>query len=326
MPRTRIRHLASSYDGTVIAAGEWVKSVQTWSIDTRERVAEFDTVLEPGGQRLAISRDGKLCAAGAYDGGSLAKNRYLGGSAAVYDALTGEMLWQNKGIKRVQELKFSMHQPGILFASFSDQPLHVVDSRTGAILKKLRGVRSIIESPFEKIQFRESAEGYFLVDSENDRQVGRLSRANYGPLDVTFSDIYAVVSEVGGRMRCFDMANRAQVWEHHSEKGYHVVAMKYNEKTRDIVGIDLDYEKGKMGSIVWLDENTGLPKRRLPFDARWNEVAFALKGTTIVTSNGGLMDASDGKEIARLDFPREMNDASPSQGGRDVWSSPRKRP
>jgi len=304
--KPKIRHIATSYDGNVIAAGEFIRRVHTWNIETKKKLTDFDTVLEPGGSRLAISRDGRLCAAGAYDGGSLAENRYVGGSVAAYDTSTGEMLWQNKRIKRVQGLKFSTHCPEIIYAVFSDQPMNIIDTRTGSVVEKIRDTRGIWESPYEGIQMRESSRGDYLFGLSTGKRIGQLTDRRLGPLDVAFSDIYVVVSYGRGPVSCYSTENCIQVWRHDSEEGHHYVEMRYNEKSHEFIGVDLDYLKGASSSVVWLDEATGAVKRKLTLSGTPWETEFALKGTVLVTSDGVVMDTGSGEEIARLDFPREV--------------------
>jgi len=308
MSRPKIRHIATSYDGKMMAAGEFTKHVHTWDMERREKVAEFDSVLEFGGSRLAISNNGQWCAAGAYDGASLAENRYVGGSVALHDASSGKMLWQNKKIKRVQSLKFSMHWPELLLAGFSDQPLLVVDAENGSILRKIRGVRHVYESPHEAIQFRESDSDYALFDSKNDREIGRLKRHIFSStLDVSFSETYVLVSEAAGPVTCYELRSCSQVWQHLPEEGHHLLEVQYNEKTSEFVAVDLQYEKGSGSALVWLDETTGLVKRKVLLSGTPWVTGFAARGTLLITSDGILIDTSNGKEIANLSFPRETD-------------------
>lgn len=291
----------------MVAAGEFKRRVSTWNIETKKELADFDTVLEFGGSRLAISRDGHFCAAGAYDGGSLAENRYVGGSVSVYDTSTGEMLWQNKGIKRVQRLMFSMHFPGMLYAAFSDQPLNVIDSRTGSVVERIRDTRGIWESPYEEIQLRESGRGDLLYNSSTGKRIGQLTDCRLGPLDVAFSDVYVVASYVGGPVNCCNTEDGIQVWRHDPQEGHHYVEITYNEESHEFVGVDLDFAKGTDTSIFWLDENTGVVRRKLRLTGTPWETEFALRGKILITSDGVLLDTCSGKEVARLDFPREVD-------------------
>jgi hypothetical protein len=54
-----IRHISTSLSGHTIALAEFEKRVQIFDINSLHIISEFDTVLDFGGQRLAISEDGK---------------------------------------------------------------------------------------------------------------------------------------------------------------------------------------------------------------------------------------------------------------------------
>jgi outer membrane protein assembly factor BamB len=312
MSKSKVRHIATSYDGNVVAVGEFERKVSTWDLETKKRMADFDTVLDFGGRRLTVSRDGRYCAAGTYDGANLAENRYVGGSVAVYDTSTGEMLWQNKKIKRVQRLKFSVHSPGKLYAACGEQPLIVLESATGSVVEKFRDTDGIWESPYDEIEMREKGRGDFLYDSSTGKRIGQLAYGGLGPLDVAFSENYVVASYAGGLVTCSDTKNCIQVWHHYAKEGRYA-RISYNQMSHEFIAVDLHWTKGTNESIVWLDENTGDIKRRLKFTSTPWETEFALRGTVLVTSDGMLLDTSSGKEIAGLDFPRDADDLEPQE-------------
>ncbi len=305
MSHPKIRHIATSYDGAVIATGEFKRHVYTWNIEAKKLLADFDSVLEFGGSRLAVSGDGQLCAAGAYFG--ITEKGYAGGSVAVHETLSGKMLWQNRSIKRVQGLNFSMHWPHTLLAVFSDQPLHVINVESGLTMRKIRGIRSLYESPHGPIQFRESSSGYSLCNSETEKEIGRLKRHSFSTLDVTFSDDAVLVSEAGGPTTCYDLRDCSQAWVLDLEKGHHLLKITYNEKTQEFLGIDWNYEKGGDREILWLDEATGAVKRRLVVTGTPWEAEFAMRGTLLITCDGVMIDTCNGREIASLGFPRETD-------------------
>jgi len=59
--------IASSWGGRLVAYSESGDGpIQVWGLQTHELVAQFPTVLQAGGSRLAISPDDTGVAAGAY--------------------------------------------------------------------------------------------------------------------------------------------------------------------------------------------------------------------------------------------------------------------
>lgn len=61
-----IRHLSSSWSGSVIAAAEFERAVHLWDLSAEKHVATFPTIMDFGGRRLAVTPDGKNCIAAAY--------------------------------------------------------------------------------------------------------------------------------------------------------------------------------------------------------------------------------------------------------------------
>ena len=90
-----IRHIATSFGGSRIAIAEFENHVQIFDHGNFELIAEFDTILDFGGNRLLISEDGQYCICGSW-----ARHGIIG-----YDANTGEQIWQRKDLKKVQNIQ-----------------------------------------------------------------------------------------------------------------------------------------------------------------------------------------------------------------------------
>jgi hypothetical protein len=74
------------------ATAECEHAVEVWSLAERRLMSSFETVLDPGGRRLALlAEDRPIVVAGAY-------HRH---GICAYDALSGDRLWQRKELKRV---------------------------------------------------------------------------------------------------------------------------------------------------------------------------------------------------------------------------------
>ena len=55
LPSREIQHLASSRTGDCVAAAEFEELARIWDVRTFRHVSSFKTILDFGGQRLAIS-------------------------------------------------------------------------------------------------------------------------------------------------------------------------------------------------------------------------------------------------------------------------------
>jgi len=93
-----IRHFASSWSGSVIAAAEFERTVHVWDVASERHLATFPTIMSPGGTRLAVTPDGKTCIAAAY---------HVEGIAG-YAASTGAEVWRRKDLKKTQTLRVSL--------------------------------------------------------------------------------------------------------------------------------------------------------------------------------------------------------------------------
>ena len=130
----RIRSVATTYRGTVIAIGEWEEQVYIWNLKSGQKLSGFKTILRtqalPLSYWIAISPEGNLCAAGAYEGKPGSAN-YSG--VGMYNAKTGEKLWQRKDLKENYHTVFSQQRPS-LFVCVEDRPCHVLDVTSGNTL------------------------------------------------------------------------------------------------------------------------------------------------------------------------------------------------
>jgi hypothetical protein len=102
--------------------GNWDSSVQVWSIADQAPRAEFDTILDFGGQRLAPcdSAERMVIVAGAWERHGI----------CAYDAMTGKPLWRRMDLKRVQAL--SPAAGDTVAACFDTRPMHILDLTSGA--------------------------------------------------------------------------------------------------------------------------------------------------------------------------------------------------
>src|SRR4051794_19045303 len=152
---TAIRQLATSWTGRVIAAAEFERTVHLYDLATQERLRTIETTLDFGGQRLAVSNDGRRVIVGAY---------HVHGIAA-YSCDTGAELWRRKDLKKVQHLNFNGDDSRVL-CCFDSGPCESLNTQTGQSGKSLRGVRGAWESPYAPVRFLERSGGYTIADPE----------------------------------------------------------------------------------------------------------------------------------------------------------------
>lgn len=144
-----IRHLATSNRRDIFLAALFEKTVYVWSIATGIKVAEFSTILDYGGRRLALGNAKDVFIAGAYSRNGV----------ACYRLTNGEMIWHRKDLKGVQVVCISPNDK-MVFCGFSDKPGHILDMDSGATLQRLKSVRDLFFDPYQ---------GWFVHDELPNR-------------------------------------------------------------------------------------------------------------------------------------------------------------
>ena len=267
-----IRHIATTFSGELFATAEFERQVSIWKIDNGELQISFETHLDFGGRRLAISPDGQLCAAGAYHVYGI----------SVYRVLDGSVVWNRRDLKEVQWLEFD---PGskVLLAGFDEKPLHILDSRTGETIETWRGVRSKYINPYNNSTYL--LEAAKLKLQCGDRKPIAIERQTFALLHVAFSPRAVYLTESRGSLRAMDCLEGSLLWEYVPEGGCHFLRVGYNEFTGTLFGILWRYEKGGPYILVEFDPQTGEPMNKVEL-GNLAEAEFGGRGTRLITSDG----------------------------------------
>lgn len=124
-----VRHIAVSESTPVFAVGAFEHDVTVWDYSQRRKVAELKTILDFGGERLAIyNREPPLLIAGAY-------NRY--GVCAYNLSPPGVVAWWRRDLKNPQMISVS-ERLGLMSSSFGYAALQLLDVTTGDTIRKFR--------------------------------------------------------------------------------------------------------------------------------------------------------------------------------------------
>jgi WD40 repeat protein len=182
----RIRQIAISPNGRRAALGAFDTAVEIWDLTRPKRISCFDTVLDFGGSRLALSRDGSVVVTADYE------RRGIAG----YDAESGKLIWQRQDLKKVQQLTPSLHTNRI-YAGFETGSGCALDGGTGeTIFRTLRGVRRFIESPHGPLMFLDQTRPAVIV-ADDSRPLFTIKRLTFALLAIAFSPDQIAVSEAG---------------------------------------------------------------------------------------------------------------------------------
>lgn len=286
-----VRHIATSRDGTWFATAEFERTVCVWDMATGRKRGPFETHLDYGGSRLAISDDGQFFAAGAY--------RMYGLSA--YRTTDGSLLWKRKDLTKVQCVGFDPAN-GVLMVGFSERPLHLLDSQTGATIQTLRGVREAYVSPYEDACLFERSK--HIVIRGGDRKPVRLTKKTFAVLDATFGPGRAWVTYSAGPVVCLDTTDGMTMWEHWPQHDSHFLRIAFNELTGTLFGVLWPYARGGVYSLVELDPQSGAQTSTTVLDGRPGVHEFACRGSRLITCEGYIYNLARDHKISakRIQF------------------------
>lgn len=266
------RHVAPSLNGQIFATAEYEQVVSIWGIEDGRLLGVFRTQLEYGGRRLALSPDGTLCAAGAYDVYGV----------SVYRIPDGALLWTRPELTRLQWLEFDPRQSTVI-AGFDDKPLLVMDGKTGQIHQSLRNVRRKYANPYS---------GAFILDGtrlELYTRAGQsipIERRALEVLCTAFNQDIAYLTEARGWLRAIDCTRGNQVWEYNPEPGFHLTNLAYNRMTGTLFGVLVSFERGGSKLLFEFDAMTGRIVDEVILDGEPGVTEFGSHGSRLVTSEG----------------------------------------
>jgi len=290
MKGSAIRQLAGSHDWPLIAAGHFEHKVEIWNVTTFQKVTEFDTPLDFGGHRLAISSDGKILLAGSY---------YAPGLAA-FSIPENSSLWRRTDLRQLQNLDLSSYDVTVA-AGFEKGPLHVLQIENGETIEQMRGAERRHSSPFTNVHLYEKRT--LELHSPKHAKPVKIKREEFGVLSVCFSPDAVVISEATGPVRCFALDDGSLRWHYQPSAGWHVLELGYNSFKRVFLGIERHYDsRDTIYPLRFFDERTGEVVHSAPTEQA-SEYCFGLQGTRLISTDGWVLDTGDAKLIGSLEFP-----------------------
>lgn len=284
-----VRHLATSFGGTRAAAAAFERTVSIWDLQTGEHVSTFQTALDFGGRRIAINEEGTRCAAAAYTRNGL----------ACYDVNTGSLVWSRRDLKQIQHLSMS-RDAGRLYCGSEITACAVLDFETGQSLDSWKGVRRVVEDPYQSIAFLDQARP--AMRRMDTGVLLPVTRTTFTFLDATFGPNLLCLSESGGPTRALDTKTGREVWRVEQPAGRHVLRVTYVESEQAFAAIEYSFTgTGCPRELVLLDATTGA-RRSVAKLGSIAEAEFCTKGQALLTSDGRLISTSTGIVVRTLPF------------------------
>ena len=289
-PKPNIRHIACSHAGNAVAVAEFQKSIQVWDVDTKSRISHFESTLDFGGTRLAITPDGEFCAIGAY---------HVHG-VALYRSSDGTEVWRRRDLKKVQWMQVSLDGQRIL-CGFEGKSFQILDLETGESQRVFRGVDEIVESSFNNVScFVRRKRDYRLVNDDG-KTIAKLPQKTFAALSIAFGSGKLCISESTGTVRCFSIRDGKQIWEYDPGSGIHALELTWNANRNKFCAITNALHIGGECQLVVLDESTGKVTSKKSLGEIFR-AAFCDVGTKVLCSDGTLRNSATGQIQARLAF------------------------
>ena len=279
----KIRHVSTSFQGSIIAVAEFEKKVQIVDVLKKTVISEFETVLDFGGERLAITESGGICICGCWE-------RF---GICGYDTSTGNMIWQRKDLKKVQKIEIIRSNNNAVFAQFANGVSRFLDIKTGNDILELRGVKNYYESRFQPVTVYNRSGKIEITEREKHTILAKIQHQSFALLDVAFSTNSVLVSEAGGPISCYDTEKGELKWRLTRNASEHYVRVGFVEDIDAYICLSHPFEHMNK-KLIYINYNTGKIENQL--DINQPIVAeFLFDDEFIVTSDRELIDVKTGK-------------------------------
>ena len=302
--KSAIRHLATSDRRDIFLSALFEKTVLVWNAKTGEKLAELDTVLDFGGERLSVASSKDTFVAGAYTRHGVACYR-----------LNGETLWHRKDLKGVQTIRISPQDKSV-FCGFSDKPGHILDFETGETIERLRGVRAITYDNYEHCYVldtdtqKNDVNKRLEVVDVTGHSIMDIKRETFAVMDFAFSPTHIAITECGGPVRFIPRKEPDKVVWYRPPKGKHVLRLAYSPKWELFFGVQYDYiennyNKPTPSELLRFDLSLTEPTIITEFFEGW-VYRFSDFGEHIITSEGLYINTLNGQVERKFAFPLTM--------------------
>jgi hypothetical protein len=287
-----IRHLATNWSSSVIAAAEFERTVHIWDVTRRAKLATFPTSFDFGGTRLAITPDGRNCIAAAYHVEGIAE----------YLTADGSETWRRKDLQKAQTLRISLDGRRV-YACFDNRSCQILNRETGKTIKNWAGVRDVWESPYEPVMLLEKRS--LELQSPEERKIASFPAETFAVLSVAFGPGLLCVSESTGPLRCLDTQAGEERWRFR-ESGQHFLKLAFAEQAQAFVGVCWPYERGGSFRLLRFEPQSGAAAVVSEL-GKAGGFEFCLRGTRLLSSDGSIMDSATGRREGQLAFAAQQH-------------------
>lgn len=254
--------------------------VQIWNLQTYTLESEFKTIIDGGGNHLAIMSAGDRVLAGAF-----ARH-----GVALYSTSDGRRLWQNKSVKRLNDIRVTFNEQHAWCISL-DGVAWVLDLEHGEVVERVTGMQWRRHSPFDESAIWSDGKRLHMHGQDGHQVMTSATRFENRFIDGAFGRASLCVSEGLGPLRCFEIGSGNEMHRVPSGDGWHWTIVGYAESGDEFFVVRRNFAEASSalyrfvpttGEIVRVCDLTSL------------ESIFCVNGDMILGADGDLRRTSDG--------------------------------
>jgi len=267
------------------------KLVDLYGMADLKKLRQAATLLDFGGDRLAISEGQGLFFCGNYEKG-----------VAAYGIDDGKERWKNKMIKGVQTLRASDRH---VFVHTEDDALVIFSLKEGAVLHTLKKISGIYPTENADALLLHAGPGLQVLRMEEDRCV----RDSTGIEDLEGSfhtaalfDKKIFLYNLHESFRAYTMEG-SLIWTGELEKGPIINAMAYdaaNSRLSCLAGLDSGQQQDLY--VFHFDAATGKLLNSYMLDAAVVGAGFSRDGKKVLCTNGQVLEAASGQLLGSFNL------------------------
>lgn len=225
---------------------------------------------------MAISDNGKFCAAAAY-------NRF---GVTLYDAKSGEIIWNIKEIKHIQRIRFTGNDENLSVSNNENQTF-VLDLADGKIISKINGARNIIYNKYGSDLIMND----YYIKYNNYRIEPKKEKLILG---VCCLPNGFACSTVGEGLYVYNTEGLL-MWKADNNKNEHFVSISYLKKYNYVCGIVYKYSSPRTTPyyvVYCYDAGTGDLKYAHNLDEGFS-YAFIKESEQIISGSGRVFQLNE---------------------------------
>lgn len=287
-----IRELAAG--SSLLAAATLEGTIEIWDIPAFKQVCQIKGNYAFGAGNLCMHEQKQQICAGV--------SRAKAGIVSAYDSKQGKLLWERRRLHYPNGMHYSV-SGNLVYCAIDKGKVIQLDSNTGEISGVIKDSDQCFEGEHCIFICPSSGPDYRIRQKSSNQEV-RLGKSSFAALDVVFSEDTAFLTESGGPIISVDTLTGCEKWRHSLSEGSHALKLHWSPRTKCLYAVLWHYQRGLFRNLVRLEEKDGRLELVCEIQNSWGE-AFIEATQSLVTTNGDVIDLSNGRAIQKIPFPQK---------------------